>query len=475
MPGLFVVLALLVVVVILLPIQGRIATLREELDDVADPAADLVSEVQYLLARETSTLRGYLISYDTTYLEQYTRLREREREIYPELERYAVSLSPEVAAAVAEIRTLAGQWHSRLEAAEIAAVTATPQAAIVVLEQALYRETLEAANRAAREIQALRRARQARIDRIEHNARLIYLFLFFLASLVAISMAVLKSRVRALAEEAESRRSEIEVAMKRTERAVAARADLIRGFTHDVKNPLGVAEGYAELLQLGLRGELQPRQLETVGRIRSAIGGAIEITNELLDLSRLESGGLQVRREPCDLRGLVRETVQHHADAASAAGIDLRFVDASDPSPESPIYTDPHRVRQILQNLISNALKYTPAPGHVDVRVELDSGGPDSPGAWARVSVSDTGVGIPLQELDRIFDEFHRVPGSTASGHGLGLAISRRIARLLGGDVTVRSVAGEGSTFVLSLPLRQHMGAESPGRGTTSAEGDASG
>lgn len=454
-PSLLIGLALLAVVVILIPVQTRIVDLREGVEDVAEPAADLVAEVQYVLARETSTLRGYLITQDSTYLHDFSALRVREREIYPELERYAAQLSPEIAAGVAEIRTLSDQWHSRLELEEIVAAEATLEATVVLLEQRLYRETLETASETAQAIRSLTREQRTRIEEVEANARLIYASLFLLASLVAISMAILGARVRSLAVEAERRRSEIETAMRRTERAVAARADLIRGFTHDVKNPLGVADGYAELLEAGLRGALAGPQLETVARIRSAIRGAIEITDELLDLSRLESGGLKVRREPSDLRALVDDIVQQHASAAAAAGLELELVDAGDPPPRAITYTDPHRVRQILQNLISNALKYTPSPGAVEVRVDFHAGTSDSPGAWTRVSVTDTGPGIPVEEQDRIFDEFHRVPGTTVSGHGLGLAISRKIAQLLGGDVTVQSAPGEGATFVLSLPLRE--------------------
>ncbi len=457
--GLLTVVALMALLVVLLPFQARIGGLREEVDEVAEPASDLAAEIQYLLARQTSALRGYLIARDSTYLDQYATLLAREQEIYPELERYAEALSPEVAADVAEIRTLSQQWHSRLQVEDIAASEATPDAAVVLLEQGLYRQTLEAAGQAARSIRQTIRERQAGIDGFERSFRFAYGFLFLMASLVAVYMAILKARVRSLAEEAETRRGEMEVAMRRTEQAVAARADLIRGFTHDVKNPLGVADGYAELLLLGLRGELAPPQRETVSRIRGAIHGALEITEELLDLNRLESGGLRIEREPCDLTALVRDAVQHHAAAASAAGLSIHFVESGN-KPPSTTYTDPNRARQVLQNLLSNAVKYTRPPGEVTVRVDFHTGSPDSPGAWARVSVRDTGVGIAQEDHDRIFNEFHRVPGSAASGHGLGLAISRRLARLLGGDITVESTPGEGSTFTLSLPLRQHVEAE---------------
>ncbi len=456
LPALLIVLVLLAVTVILAPMQARIAELRTEVDDVVEPAADLVAEAHFLLARETSALRGYLITEDSAYLGQYTSFRDREREIHLAVEALAPGLPREAAAAVRQIRILSEQWHSRLQVDEIADSEASMEATIVLLEQDLYRQTLEAAAAATVTLRRFTRERQARIDDVERNARLVYALLFLLASLVAVSTAILMARVRSLAREADSRRAEIEVAMRTTERAIAARSDLIRGFTHDVKNPLGVADGYAELLEMGLRGDLAPPQLEMLSRIRASIRGATEIIEELLDLNRLESGGLQVRRERVDLHALVGDLVNQHSGAATTAGVELRLHPAAEAAAVPPVYTDPDRVRQILQNLISNAIKYTPPPGRVDVRVDISGDG--AAGDRARVVVTDTGVGIPAGEQDRVFDEFHRVPGAGAAGHGLGLAISRRIARLLGGDVTLRSDPGAGSTFELVLPLRHETG-----------------
>jgi signal transduction histidine kinase len=112
-------------------------------------------------------------------------------------------------------------------------------------------------------------------------------------------------------------------------------------------------------------------------------------------------------------------------------------------------------VRQVLGNLLSNAVKYTPAPGRITVRAEHADGGSARPGAWAVLRVSDTGPGIPVEQREAVFDEFTRLhDGTQIKGHGLGLAISRRVARLLGGDLDVSGAPGEGATFNLWLPLR---------------------
>lgn len=452
--GLLMALALLILGAIFVAVQQRVDTLRDEVEEIAEPAADLIANVQYLLARQTSSLRGYLITRDSAYLEQYASLRSLEAEVYPELERHAAALSTAVAADVAELALLSARWHSRLEVEAIIAEGTTAGAPVVLLEQELYRGALEAASRATLTIRQVVRDRQQQIERVERNARLIFTFLFGLAGVIAISVAVLNARIRTLAKIADARRLETEAAMKQTENAVAAREYLIRGFTHDVKNPLGVADGYAELLELGLRGELAPPQREMIDRIRAGIRGAIEIINELLEISRLEGGGLQVKREVIDLRTLAHDVIEGYAMAAAAAGLAIRVSDSGDFRKSIATFTDPDRVRQVLQNLISNALKYTPPPGEIIVSVDVSSGEADRVGPWVRLMVTDTGPGIPVEEQERIFYEFHRVPGETAAGHGLGLAISRRIAQLLGGDVTVQSVPDQGATFVLWLPLR---------------------
>ena len=461
----------------LLLVEQRVNGLREQVRDVAEPTEDLIAEVQFLLARQTSALRGYLISRDSTYLARYDSLRVIEQAIHPGLERQAARLSPTIAAEVAALTRLSEQWHNRIVIQEIVAVGAGAafDAPVVLFEQRLYLATLEAAGQAMAAVRQAARDRETEIERVERNGRFVLGFLFLLSGLIAVWTTILNARIRTLASEAEARRVEAQRAMDRTEQVVAQREYLIRGFTHDVKNPLNVAVGYAELLELGQKGELQSQQRNAIGRIRAAIHGAVEMIDNLLHISRVEGDGLRVRREVVDLRALARDATEQHSPEAEAAGLELTFVDGPDEREALATVTDPDRVRQVLANLVTNALKFTPSPGRVTVAVDASSMDGDRPGAWARMTVTDTGPGIPFDEQERIFHEFHRVPGSTAPGHGLGLASSRGIARMLGGDVTVESVPGQGATFVFWLPLgtEEPSGPEAPGVAPTPYGADA--
>lgn len=243
-------------------------------------------------------------------------------------------------------------------------------------------------------------------------------------------------------EESERRRRELE-------RVMGSKARSIRGLSHDLKNPLGAVDGYAQLLEAGVQGELNPTQREWIGRIRASVRGMLDIIDDLLNLSGAEAGKLRIDIGLTDVAWVAREAAEEHLAAAQAAGLTLEAVI---PEGLPATATDPGRVRQILGNLISNAIKYTPEGGRIFIRVEPCSEGAPWPGEWLCIRVEDTGPGIPEDQRERIFEEFSRLePGST-HGAGLGLAISRRIARLLGGDITVESRVGQGSGFRLWLP-----------------------
>lgn len=245
----------------------------------------------------------------------------------------------------------------------------------------------------------------------------------------------------ALLAETQSRRRELE-------RVMESRARLIRGFTHDLKNPLGAADGFAQLLEEGVLGELAPRQKEGVGKIRSSLEGSLRLIGDLLELAHAESGQLELRCEPTDLAALTREVGESHHAQAAAAGLEMEI-----DTPASPLWarTDPVRVRQVLGNLVGNAVKYTEA-GRVRVAAEAREVGP-AEGRWIAISVSDTGPGIPPEMHEQVFAEFERLGVNRAQGAGIGLAISRRVARLLGGDISLESELGVGSTFTFWLPV----------------------
>jgi PAS domain S-box-containing protein len=232
--------------------------------------------------------------------------------------------------------------------------------------------------------------------------------------------------------------------------ATEARTRLLRGVTHDVKNPLGAADGFAQLLEMELRGTLLPEQMKWVTGVRRGIRSALAMISDLLDLSLAESGGLPVHREPVDLAAVAAEALEDVRGAAEASGHVLVW----EARAQAPIHTDPVRVREVLGNLLSNAIKYTPAPGRIVLWIEANAGSAaPRPGEWVAAHVRDDGPGIPPDARESIFGEFHRLPSAgRASGHGLGLAISRLIARLLDGDLTVSGEPGEGATFSLWLP-----------------------
>jgi signal transduction histidine kinase len=237
----------------------------------------------------------------------------------------------------------------------------------------------------------------------------------------------------------------------RLERVLTSRSRLIRGFSHDVKNPIGAADGYAALLSHGIYGELSASQLESVQRIRRSIQAALTLIHDLHELAAAETGHLSLTTETVDICALVAGLVEDYQAAANAAGLSLR---ASIDDDAIRLTTSPIRVRQIVSNLISNAIKYS-EKGSVTVRATRVMEPDEANGAWARIDVADEGPGIPPEKQEFIFEEFGRIAPREKSGAGLGLAISRLLAKALGGQLTVQSAPGAGSTFSLSLPARR--------------------
>lgn len=252
------------------------------------------------------------------------------------------------------------------------------------------------------------------------------------------NLASLAFRKVHLLEATEQRSRELEQLME-------SRIRFMRGFSHDLKNPLGAADGHAALLEDELLGGLNEKQRASVQRIRNGIRAAVSLIDDVVELARAETGQLQVKAQPVDVREIVRELVEQYRPAAEQAGLRIAGTLASVPI----LTTDADRVRQVLGNLISNAVKYTPRGGHIEVRTGTRTR--DGTAETVVIDVVDTGIGIPEDKVQLLFTEFERIDPSVKPGAGLGLAISRRIARLLGGDVTVSTRRGSGSTFTLWL------------------------
>ncbi len=249
-------------------------------------------------------------------------------------------------------------------------------------------------------------------------------------------------RVRLLDEAHEGRRM--------LERVAESRSRLIRGFSHDVRNAVGAADGFAELLNLGVYGELAVAPRASIDRMRRSLRGALGLINDLQELGRAETSNVPLSWEPVNLGELVRTLVEEYHATAQARGLSLTVEVERD---VPVIETDRARVRQIASNLLSNALKYT-VHGSVLVRagrqVTLNQ-----EGDWMLLEFTDTGAGIPADKQDYIFEEFSRLGGEETPGAGLGLAISQLLAQALGGLISVDSALGHGSTFTLRLPRRK--------------------
>lgn len=253
------------------------------------------------------------------------------------------------------------------------------------------------------------------------------------------NLAALAFRKVHLLQDTEHRREELEQVVK-------SRNRLMRGFTHDLKNPIGAADGHASLLEDGLLGHLTGEQLNSVQRIRASLANALKLIDALNEFARAESGRLELRMAPTQVMEIAREMAEQYRATAEQAEvmIDLEL------NRVPIIQADDDRIRQILGNLLSNAIKYTEPGGRLCVRTDMRAS-QLSPNCVV-VEVEDTGIGIPDDKAHMLFEEFERIDPSVKPGIGLGLAISRRVARALGGDITVRSKRTVGSTFTLWLP-----------------------
>jgi PAS domain S-box-containing protein len=253
-------------------------------------------------------------------------------------------------------------------------------------------------------------------------------------------LAALAFRRISLLEESEQRREELE-------RVMESRARLIRGFSHDLKNPLGAADGYLELIESGVIAE--PEKVErSLSRARRAIHSALRLIADLSELARVEAGRIEVETQAVDLRLIVREMTDEYRAQAEGKGLTIA---AAIPERFPLIRSDSARIRQILGNLASNAVKYT-SEGGIRLSTHVVRDGGPRPGSWAVVEVTDTGTGIPDDKRHLLFREFSRLEPESAPGLGLGLAISQRVAEALAGTILLESEVGRGSTFSLWLP-----------------------
>ena len=229
--------------------------------------------------------------------------------------------------------------------------------------------------------------------------------------------------------------------------------EFIQNVSHELRTPLSLIRGHAEVLESGWLGELHPEQKESISVITRRAQMLTKLVNDIVSVLEIEQRELV--RERIDLESLARACLAEFRPAAEKADLVL--------SPEiaaglPAVFGDPLALRRVLDNLVSNALKFTPAGGRMTVRL---SGGDNT----VVLQVADTGIGIAADQLDRIFERFYQVDGSATrqyGGMGLGLALVKEIAEAHGGQVTVTSQVGSGTTFTVVLPVGERSAANSP-------------
>ena len=258
-----------------------------------------------------------------------------------------------------------------------------------------------------------------------------------------IELAV-RERTEALEQQVRERIEAVR-AREAAEASNRAKSDFLSRMSHELRTPLNAMLGFAQLLELESREPLAPTQRGWVGQIRQAGWHLLEMINDVLDLSRIESGNLRMALETLNMPELLAGTRPLVQQAADQRGITIEEHLSAD---ASHARGDATRVKQILTNLLSNAVKYNVDGGHIRVSSQVR-------GDRVELMVADTGLGMSTQQMTSLFQPFNRLGQelSATEGTGIGLVISQRLAELMGGDLSAASDVGRGSLFILSLPL----------------------
>src|SRR6266478_2286256 len=254
----------------------------------------------------------------------------------------------------------------------------------------------------------------------------------------------LEKRVQARTAELAAANKALELQNREVERATRLKSKFLASMSHELRTPLNAIVGFSDLLAEGAPGELNPKQKRFVNHIKEGSAHLLQLINDILDLSKIEAGQLELHCEYFHVKDALLEVLSTIHPLAMAKNIQVEHILEID----LPAYADRVRFKQILYNLLSNAVKFTPQDGRISIACAEDED-------FVSISVSDTGIGIRAEDQAVVFEEFRQVEGgkdSTKEGTGLGLAITKRLVEQQGGTISLVSEPGNGSRFTFTLP-----------------------
>jgi signal transduction histidine kinase len=229
------------------------------------------------------------------------------------------------------------------------------------------------------------------------------------------------------------------------------KSEFLTSMSHELRTPLNSIIGFADVLLQGIDGDLPDLALNDIRLIHNSGQHLLALINDILDLSKIEAGKMELVREPLDISNSIKDVLAAASSLVKNRPIEIRVDMPDEPLPV--VYADKLRLNQILLNLMSNAAKFT-EKGSIIIKPRLSE---EAPGTM-RISIIDTGIGIPLEKLETIFDRFRQADNTTTrkyGGTGLGLAISLNLVQMHGGELRVKSKEGVGSEFYFTIPLAE--------------------